>query len=126
MVGNTDTPIMKIGSDEFQIGPYIEGLSDFVRECQTPMTVAVQGSWDCGKTSVMNIVRDRRRQGGGILDIWFNTWQFFQLNMDERLAVTFLLRQTIPFLCIITGTERKRHMFIFFTPFMGEDALCEN
>lgn len=31
MVGNTDTPIMKIGSDEFQIGPYIEGLSDFVR-----------------------------------------------------------------------------------------------
>lgn len=90
MAGNTDTPIMKLGSDEFQIGSYIEGLSDFVSECQTPMTVAVQGSWGCGKTSMMNMVRDKLRQDGGILDIWFNTWQFSQFNMDERLAVTFL------------------------------------
>lgn len=90
MVGNTDTPIRNLDSDEFQIGPYIEGLSDFIRECQTPMTVAVQGSWGCGKTSMMNMVRDKLQRDGGILDIWFNTWQFSQFHMDEGLAITFL------------------------------------
>lgn len=90
MVGKTDKPIERFSGDEFNIMPYIEGLGDFIRECQTPMTVAVQGNWGCGKTSMMNMVRDKLRQDGGILDIWFNTWQFSQFNMDNQLTFTFL------------------------------------
>lgn len=90
MIGNTDKPIEQFGNDEFNITPYIEGLGEFIRECQTPMTVAVQGNWGCGKTSMMNMVRDKLRQDGGIIDIWFNTWQYSQFNMDNQLIITFL------------------------------------
>lgn len=90
MIGNTDKPIEQFSSDEFNIMPYIEGLGEFIRECQTPMTVAVQGNWGCGKTSMMNMVRDKLRQDGGIIDIWFNTWQYSQFNMDNQLIITFL------------------------------------
>lgn len=90
MIGNTDKPIEQFSNDEFNITPYIEGLGEFIRECQTPMTVAVQGNWGCGKTSMMNMVRDKLRQEGGIIDIWFNTWQYSQFNMDNQLIITFL------------------------------------
>lgn len=90
MNGSTDRPIRNCGNDEFEISPYIEGLAEFIDECETPMTIAVQGDWGSGKTSMMNMVRDYLKQKGNMLDVWFNTWQFSQFNMDEKLSVTFL------------------------------------
>ena len=90
MIGNTDTPISSFGMDEFQIEPYITGVAEFIEECETPMTIAVQGDWGCGKTSMMNMIQDYLGKRGTIIKIWFNTWQFSQFNMDDQLAVTFL------------------------------------
>ena len=55
--GSTDRPIETFEKDEFAIEAYIEVLSEFIEECETPMTIAVQGDWGCGKTSMMNMVR---------------------------------------------------------------------
>lgn len=91
--GNSDRPITGCVGDEFEIRPYIEALAEFIKECETPMTVAVQGDWGCGKTSMMNMVRDYLKNDdmkSDIVDIWFNTWQFSQFNMNDTLAVTFL------------------------------------
>ncbi len=92
-LGNSDRPVSTCVDDEFQIRPYIEGLAEFIKDCETPMTVAVQGDWGCGKTSMMNMVRDYLNpddKNDDIVDVWFNTWQFSQFNMDDTLAVTFL------------------------------------
>ncbi|MBE6901171.1 MAG: hypothetical protein E7478_01720 [Ruminococcaceae bacterium] len=92
-LGNSDRPVSSCIGDEFQIRPYIEGLAEFIKDCETPMTVAVQGDWGCGKTSMMNMVRDYLNPDNkedDIVDVWFNTWQFSQFNMDDTLAVTFL------------------------------------
>ena len=88
--GSADRPIENFEKDEFQIEAYIEVLSEFIEECETPMTIAVQGDWGCGKTSMMNMVRQYLKQSDSILDVWFNTWQFSQFNMDDKLVVTFL------------------------------------
>lgn len=94
VMGNTDKPILNRENDEFQITPYINGLSEFIEECETPMTVAIQGDWGCGKTSMMNMVKDYLAQNSEIITVWFNTWQFSQFNMDDQLAITFLQHLT--------------------------------
>jgi len=74
--------------DEFKITKYIDGLAEFIQECNTPMTMAVQGDWGSGKTSVMQMVRDKLPANNKT--VWFNTWQYSQFNMGDELSVSFL------------------------------------
>ena len=87
--GDTDKPIEASGQDIFGIGIYVEGLCSFISECDTPMTISIQGDWGSGKTSFMNMVRERM-SSSKILTIWFNTWQFSQYGMDEALSICML------------------------------------
>ena len=75
-------------TDEFKITRYIDGLSEFIQECNTPMTIAVQGDWGSGKTSVMQMVKDKLPASSKT--VWFNTWQYSQFNMGDELSVSFL------------------------------------
>lgn len=76
--------------DLFDIKNYIDGLSTFIEDCNTPMTISIQGSWGTGKTSIMQIVNNTLEKSGTTQRIWFNTWQFSQFNMDNELAVSLL------------------------------------
>lgn len=88
MYGFTDKPLNSAAGDEFGIQQYISGLSEFILECDTPMTIAIQGDWGSGKTSMMNMIRECL--GDSAVISWFNTWQYSQFNMDDTLAVSFL------------------------------------
>jgi len=74
--------------DDFGIKVYIDGLSKFIAQCHTPLTMSIQGTWGTGKTSIMKLVRKQLPKS--IVPIWFNTWQFSQFNMDDQLAVSLL------------------------------------
>lgn len=106
-IGVTDLPIEKIGEDNLRIITYIEGLSDFIRSCATPMTIALQGDWGTGKTSFMNLVIDQlnksdrvtgsveRNEGAKpkydkVETIVFNTWKYAQFNQEQNLSLSFL------------------------------------
>lgn len=39
--------------DSLGIENYIKGLSNFIGRCATPLTIAIQGEWGTGKTSIM-------------------------------------------------------------------------
>ena len=88
--GNADRPIEQASQDEFEVSPYVEGLGDFTLDCETPLTIAVQGAWGSGKTSMMNMLQKYLEETGKVETIWFNTWQFSQFNMDEQISLTFL------------------------------------
>lgn len=88
-IGVTDSPVASIENDMFSIEKYIRGLSNFISSCETPMTVAIQGDWGSGKTSVMNMVK-KNLDDKEIIPIWFNTWQFSQFNANGDVAITFL------------------------------------
>lgn len=79
--------------DKFSIENYINGLSNFIIECETPLTVAIQGDWGTGKTSIMYQVEKRlnpEKQDKKIQTIFFNTWQYSQFDMGNKLAVALI------------------------------------
>lgn len=90
MNGFTDKPVSTLKDDVFGITQYISGLNEFIMECDTPMTIAIQGDWGSGKTSMMNMIQEQL--GNRVVTSWFNTWQYSQFNMDDALAVSFLSR----------------------------------
>lgn len=88
----TDVPAT---TDGFAIGKYIDGLSEFICKCNTPMTIAIQGDWGTGKTSIMNMVLDKlkafeREKPCGLHFVEFNTWQYSQFNMENQLSISLM------------------------------------
>ena len=77
-------------ADLFKIDDYIKGLSEFIRVCNTPMTISIQGSWGTGKTSIMNFIEENLKKDGTIAVVKFNTWQFSQFNMQDQLALSLI------------------------------------
>ncbi len=94
--GFTDLPAMSIEEDLFEINKYIDGLSEFILECDTPMTIAIQGDWGSGKTSFMNMIRCQIESK--VVTSWFNTWQYSQFNMGDTLSLSLIKRliDTLP------------------------------
>jgi hypothetical protein len=88
MQGYTDIPVDIIEKDELEVKVYIESLSEFITECSTPMTIAIQGDWGSGKTSMMNMIR--QNVDSKVVSIWFNTWQYSQFEMASYLSVSLL------------------------------------
>lgn len=86
--GYTDRPILTLNEDLLGVKKYIDGLIDYITICTTPMTIAIQGDWGTGKTSIMNMIKD------GIKDkclySWFNTWEYSQFNMSDELVISLL------------------------------------
>ncbi|WP_022755800.1 KAP family P-loop NTPase fold protein [Butyrivibrio fibrisolvens] len=85
MTGITDEAAVK---DDFSIDRYKKGLCDFIVKCDTPMTVAIQGDWGSGKTSMMQMVRNDLPDT--VKSVWFNTWQYSQFNLDKELTISFM------------------------------------
>ncbi len=77
-------------TDLFKIDGYTKGLSEFIRVCNTPMTISIQGSWGTGKTSIMNFIEENLVKDGTIEIVKFNTWQFSQFNMQDQLALSLI------------------------------------
>lgn len=88
MLTTSDMPVESIQYDYFGLKKYVLGMSAFVRNCDTPTTIAVQGDWGSGKTSMLNMVREEL--GDQVLSIWFNTWQFSKFSMDDKLTLSLL------------------------------------
>lgn len=92
--GLRDVPITKREEENLDIAPYVDSLAQFIMECDTPMTIAIQGDWGSGKTSMMNLVMAdiEERYPGKMCPIWFNTWQYSQFNAQNQLGVSLLSR----------------------------------
>ncbi|MBO4898164.1 MAG: AAA family ATPase [Clostridia bacterium] len=88
MFGNTDKPISSISGDTFGISSYVDGLCSFILNCDTPMTISIQGDWGSGKTSMMNMIKEKISES--VCTIWFNTWQFSQFKMQDELSISLL------------------------------------
>lgn len=51
-----DEPLDNENDDKLGVKKELMALSEFIINCQTPMTIAIQGDWGTGKTSMMNMV----------------------------------------------------------------------
>lgn len=73
--------------DQFGIIKYIEGVSDFICECATPMTIAIQGSWGIGESSIIKMLSNHLEERYRNNLIWFNARQLSKSDSDERLPI---------------------------------------
>ena len=90
-----DIPINTLAEDEFNIGAHVDALCEFIRTCDTPITIALQGEWGCGKSTFMKILEsslcaETLPEGQRFESIWLNTWDMF-LENDYGAAVKKLV-----------------------------------
>ncbi len=99
-------------ADTLNLIPYAEALRDFIHECETPLTIGIQGDWGVGRTTLMNMLRgsDEGDQSG-LLDasqckaINFDSWPYAQFDLDNQMAVACLYALTNR-LGVVLGKEQ--------------------
>ena len=63
-MGNETETLQKVGAladvaadeDKLFDDGFVKGIASFIRECATPMTIAIQGGWGAGKTSLISLI----------------------------------------------------------------------
>jgi hypothetical protein len=98
--GSKDLPWTEGADDHLGLKKFATALETFVLDCDTPMTVAIQGEWGAGKTSMMNMVEAgiKERKGdekssasdGPIYLHSFETWQYGAVGDDGSLGLNLL------------------------------------
>jgi len=95
--GLKDGPIKVAENDALGLTDYAEALCEFILSADTPITIGIQGDWGSGKSSMMYLIEQKLKADGQLQDkklhtMWFNTWQFSQFNMSEKLSISLLSR----------------------------------
>lgn len=95
LIGVTDLPISTYDADLLKVENYIDGLVEFITNCHTPMTIALQGDWGTGKTSFINLILDglekhNKESSYKAYSVMFNTWKYSQFNQQDHLMISFL------------------------------------
>ena len=104
-----DIPIGGTGiskDDQLELDKYISGLSEFIAYSDMPTTIAIQGEWGSGKTSMMNLLKDRLcrklvkveeddpTEQRPYYGIWINVWKYSLLKTPEMTLLTVLSAMT--------------------------------
>lgn len=103
-IGLTDIPLSSAEEDMLDIRKYAEALRKFVLGCPMPMSIAIQGDWGTGKTSLIRMLERKlkpelEQKQSGIRYVYFNTWQYSQFGMADDLYMSFvhaLLKKCAP------------------------------
>lgn len=91
-----DVPLSSLNDDALDLRKYARALATFVLNCETPMTVGIQGAWGSGKTSLMNMVRESIQTQKGVPPNgppWifeFGTWQYGAIGDDSVLGARLI------------------------------------
>ena len=88
-------------ADTLNLLPYAEAMRDFIHECESPISIGIQGEWGIGRTSLMNMLRgsgDTRQSGlldaGLCKTISLDSWPYAQFDQDDNMAVACLYALT--------------------------------
>lgn len=92
-----DQPISANDKDLFQITPYKNALCEFILGADTPITIALQGEWGSGKTSLMHQIRETlasETDTSKFFSVWINTWQHMLLS-DVESSVCGMMKSIV-------------------------------
>ena len=87
-----DVPRKHTQEDLFGIQIYQDALIKYVRLTDTPITIALQGEWGSGKTSLMNLLRYNLCEvdNAPYYPVWINTWQFSLMKTPSQAIISIL------------------------------------
>src|SRR5262249_49726824 len=72
---DADAPSLTLADDRLAFRPIVEILARFLRNTGTkpPLTIAIDGEWGTGKTSLMRML-ENELHAVGFPTVWFNPW----------------------------------------------------
>lgn len=87
-----DVPRRPEEADLFGIKKYQDALIKYVQLADTPITIALQGEWGSGKTSLMNLLKYNLCDVDNALyfPVWINTWQYSLLLTPQQAVISIL------------------------------------
>ena len=87
-----DAPRQHDQDDLLGMNPYQDALIKFIKMADTPITIALQGEWGSGKTSLMNMLRWNlcEAEGASYYPVWINTWQYSLLKTPNEAIISIL------------------------------------
>lgn len=90
--GIVDRPLSKNEDDKLQIQAFEKALIEFISNTSTPISIALQGEWGSGKTSLMNRVASKLcdQEESEFYGVWLNTWQFSLLNDNQNILISII------------------------------------
>ena len=89
-------------SDRLGTAAYAKTLANYIINCDTPMTIGIQGEWGSGKTSLLNMIREEIEEvelgrGRGkwfgrdeYKSIWVNTWEHSLMKSPEECLLSII------------------------------------
>ena len=77
--------------NDFGVEGYVKGLERFIEHAATPLTIALQGEWGSGKTSLMNrLYNDLCSESKEYIGININTWEYSMLSSPEETVIKII------------------------------------
>ena len=110
----TDSPrnVSNGEKDNFGIEPFENGLTSFINNSNTPITIALQGEWGSGKTSLMNSLKKNLSEcdNSKYHSIWLNTWEYALMKDAQSTLIdiiTGLIQETSKIATIDESTTKR-------------------
>jgi len=110
----TDIPrdVKRGEKDNFGITPFEKGLTRFINHTNTPITIALQGEWGSGKTSLMNSLNQNLsiNDNSKFHSIWLNTWEYALMKDAQSTLIDIItgLIQEVSKIANIDATKTKK------------------
>ena len=94
-----DKPRKAGAPDLLGVDDYMRALINFIDTCNMPTTIAIQGEWGSGKTSMLNQIKHELCETGvnpeldknlPYYGIWINTWQYSIMKTKEETLISII------------------------------------
>jgi hypothetical protein len=113
-----DKPRKEGAADLLGVDKYTDALIQFIESAQMPTTLAIQGEWGSGKTSLLNQIRYRLCEAGAnskadndlkpFYGIWVNTWQYSLMKSKDEALIAIIGGLTNEILAIIKDKHESK------------------
>ena len=113
-----DYPRKEGAADLLGVDKYTDALIQFIETCQMPTTLAIQGEWGSGKTSLLNQIRYRLCESSlNTIDenktkpfygIWLSTWQYSLMKSRNETLTSIIGGLTDEILTIIKSKHENK------------------
>jgi hypothetical protein len=113
-----DKPRKEGAEDLLGVDKYTKALIQFIETCQMPTTLAIQGEWGSGKTSLLNQIRfclcesvlntKEVNNEKPYYGIWVNTWQYSLMKSKDEALIAIIGGLTNEILSIIKDKHESK------------------
>lgn len=123
-----DFPIKDAAADSIGMEDILEGMAEYINHAQMPFTIAVQGEWGIGKTSFLNLLKNRLCENNTSLyyPVWIDACDFTLLQSSASAVINMLqsmIYQIGNLNPTIAGSQegkKKLETIIFFIKNLGK------